>query len=254
MISIESTDDPRVADYLDVTDAVRVRERGIVMAEGAEVVRTLASSRFPLRSLFLLESRVEQMADVIAAAQVPVFIGAKPVMSAIVGYNFHRGVLAASDRVETPVDLDRARTVFLLEAVANLDNCGAIFRNAKAFGVDAVLLDERSVDPLYRKAIRVSMGASLIVPFERRAAPSDFTVVALTPRPEAMPIDQVEWPARVALQLGTEGPGLEEETLANADLMVRIPMAPGMDSLNVATASGVAAYARFLSLARRDRA
>ena len=247
MIRIDSLSDPRVADYADMKEAERVVRRGIVLAEGPEVLRTLVESRFVVRSLFLLEKRIESVEDVVDRVDAPVYVASQEVMDGVAGFHVHRGVLAAADRVEAEIDLERAKTLFALEGVSNHDNIGAIFRNTRAFDVDAVLLDDRTADPLYRKAIRVSMGATLTVPFARAPVPPGFVRVALTPSPKAIPIQDVRWPDKVALLLGTEGPGLARETIAAADLSVRIPMVPGMDSLNVATASGVAAFLRFVS-------
>jgi tRNA G18 (ribose-2'-O)-methylase SpoU len=179
-------------------------------------------------------------------------------MEAVAGFPIHRGCLAAGERgtEESAETLaDRARTVVVLEAIANHDNIGGIFRNVLAFGGDAVLLDDRCADPLYRKAIRVSVGASLTMPFARidawadglaRLSAAGYTLVALTP--DAAAIDIAGLPAerlgagRVALFVGAEGAGLGPETRAMADARVRIPMAPGVDSLNVATAAGIALH------------
>lgn len=257
---VDSIEDPRVADFVSVKEASLVMRRGMFLAEGPEVVRTLVRrGRFRVRSLFLSERRVEAMQDVLQdlPGDAPVYVASQSVMDGVLGFHFHRGCIAAGER-GAPIGLDallkEARTVVVLEEVCNHDNVGGIFRNALAFGADAVLLGSRAADPLYRKAIRVSMGAVLRVPFAR--APDGelpvrilrargFTCCALTPAPSATPIHRLRWPERVALFLGAEGPGLEEETLAACDLRARIPMAPGVDSLNVATASGVALFSRY---------
>jgi tRNA G18 (ribose-2'-O)-methylase SpoU len=174
-------------------------------------------------------------------------------MERIAGFPIHRGCLAAGELAEESAEalLDRmsARTVVVMEAIANHDNVGGIFRNALAFGADAVLLDRRCADPLYRKAIRVSMGAVLRVPFARVESPLDvlrkrnFACIALTPR-DATPIGDVVWPERAAIFLGAEGEGLDAATIEACDLSVAIPMAPEVDSLNVATASAIALFSR----------
>lgn len=262
---IDSVHDERVADFLHVKEADLVKRRGLFLAEGQEVVRTLVRhGRFPLRSLFLSEKRIDAMQDVLQQVPegIPVYVAPQAVMDSVVGFDFHRGCLAAGERTEAPAParlLEGGHTVVVLEEVCNHDNIGGIFRNALAFGADAVLLDARAADPLYRKAIRVSMGATLRVPFAR--APKEvppvgllrslgFCCCALTPAPDAALIHEVRWPERVALFLGAEGYGLAEETLKDCDLRVRIRMAPGVDSLNVATASGVALYSRQIARSR----
>jgi tRNA G18 (ribose-2'-O)-methylase SpoU len=261
MERIERADDPRVEDFRDIREAELVKRRGIFIAEGTEVVRTLVlSSRFAPRAILLAERHIDAMADVIAAASAPVYVVAQEVMNELAGFDIHRGCLASGDRgIEPRVEdlLAGARTVIVLEALANHDNVGAIFRHAAAFAASPVLLDPRTADPLYRKAIRVSMGASLRVPFAR-ATPwpeaiellraRGFAIWALTPRPDAL--DLAAWikraeapPQKVALLLGTEGQGLSEGALARATERVRIPIAEGVDSLNVATAAAIALFA-----------
>jgi tRNA G18 (ribose-2'-O)-methylase SpoU len=194
---------------------------------------------------------------------VPLYVAPKSVMSAVAGFDLHRGCLALGEPsalLSLPSALEaatRSKTVLVLEAIANHDNVGASFRNARGFGVGAIFLDPRCADPLYRKAIRVSMGATLTVPFARMAdwpgdlsklEASGFSLAALTPRADA--IDLVELargsgapPSKIALVLGTEGEGLSSEVLERAHYRWRIPMAEGADSLNVAVASAVALFA-----------
>jgi tRNA G18 (ribose-2'-O)-methylase SpoU len=193
---------------------------------------------------------------VLSGRDVPVYSADKWVLSEVVGFRVTRGVLAAADRAPAPdpAELARsARRIAVLEGLNDFENLGALFRNAAAFGVDAVLLDPRCADPLYRRSVRVSMGHVLRVPFAALPAPwpdslvlpADCTTIALTPAgPTAL--RDVPPPPRWAVLLGAEGPGLTEAALARADLRVRIPMAPGVDSLNVATAAAVA----FAQLAR----
>ena len=269
LVPISRADDPRVADYLELKEGALARRSEAFIAESPEVVRRAAAqSRFPLSSLFLAEPRVEQLAEAIAQlpAGTPVYVAPQAVMNEVVGFNLHRGCLAAGRRLPAPDPaalLEGARTVVILEALANHDNVGVIFRSAAAFGADLVLLDPRSADPLYRKAIRTSIGTSLVVPFTRlepwpRALAAlherGFTTLALTPRADALPLEalvhgEVKLPERVALLLGTEGTGLTDEALEVARLRVKITMPPGLDSLNVASTASIALFA--LDAARR---
>ena len=254
MIRIDDPADPRVAPYLMIRERDLVGRRDRFVAEGEVVLRVLlASPRFAVESLLLAERRAKLLESL--SVKVPVYVAAQSVMDQITGFHIHRGVLAIGRRgPETrPEALLRAlgpRAVALgVIGISNHDNVGGIFRNAAAFGAGAVLLDRGTCDPLYRKAIRVSVGASLVTPFARvesadamlaHLADSGFEVVALSPRgPE--PISRVPRSGRVALLLGAEGPGLPAEILDRVRSM-RIPIVPGFDSLNVATASGIALY------------
>jgi tRNA G18 (ribose-2'-O)-methylase SpoU len=195
-----------------------------------------------------------------AAASLSVFLATHDVARSIVGFDFHRGCVALGERGR-PMELDtllaRAESHLLvaLEDVSNPDNVGSVFRNARAFGADAILLSAGCADPLYRKSIRVSMGTSLMTPFAHLSDLSDalvrlrragYAVIALTPDPSALDIARLGTsrpiPSRIALVLGAEGHGLRPETRAIAELEVRIPMAPGADSLNVSTAAGIALH------------
>jgi tRNA G18 (ribose-2'-O)-methylase SpoU len=251
LIDIADAGDPRLADFRDLTDAdVRPDRRGIVIAEGINVVERLTSSPYRTRAVIGVPARIEALRHVLEPLDVPVYRLDKWLLSDVVGFRVTRGVLASADRPDPvdPVDLAAgARRVAVLEGLNDFENLGALFRNAAAFGVDAVLLDERCADPLYRRSVRVSMGHVLRVPFAVLPDPwpaslrvlSDFTVLALAPRGEttlrALPV-----PERWAVLLGAEGPGLSDAALAAADRRVRIPMATGVDSLNVATAAAVA--------------
>lgn len=261
---IDSLDDPRVADYRNVKDGDLLKHHGLFMAEGEQVVRRLlAASRFPVRSLLLNHVRVEAMRDALQGLgeETPVFVAEQDVMDGIVGFHIHRGCLAAGERVPGPSLAEFVRglgrgpgLVIVLEDLVNHDNVGAVFRNAAAFGADGVVLSPRCCDPLYRKAIRVSLGAALTMPFVE--APMDeamgalsaagFTTIALTPEARARSLAKFASGRprnnRVALLLGTEGAGLKTRTIQMADDAVRIPMAPGADSLNVAAAAAVAMY------------
>ena len=257
VIHVASVDDPRLDEYRNVPDPELLRTRGVFVAEGRYVVRRLLSeSRYNTRSLLLTPAAAESLADLLSHLDaIPVFTVSQEAMNAVTGFNIHRGCLAIGERVPLPPwqSLARnARRLVVLEHVSNADNVGGIFRNAAAFGVDAVLLGPSCTDPLYRKAIRTSMGAALRIPFALmedwpaglpRLKGEGVRLIALTPSPDAQTIDHLQPPERVALLLGHEGEGLSSEALAQADVRVRIPMAGGTDSLNVASASAVALFA-----------
>lgn len=251
---IERADDPRISDYAHVGDHEWLRDRGLFVVEGRIVVRRLLESgRFPVHSILLTPAALQSFGAAIDT-DAPVFIAAPDVLNQVTGFNFHRGCLALAQRpadgVATARFLD-AELLLALEGVGNPDNVGGLFRVAAAFGVDGVLLDPATGDPFYRKAVRTSMGAALNVPFERVTPwPSglddyrgmDFTVAALTPRADARPIDEFarEFRRPVILMVGAEGPGLSDAALNVADTAVRIPISPGVDSLNVVVAAGIA--------------
>ena len=258
---VEDPADPRLDDYRDLTTADRRPDRpggrGLVIAEGVVVVRRLLASPYPVRSLLGVPRRLDELADDLAALDVPAYAADADTMATAVGFHLNRGVLAVADRAG-PVDaaaLARsARVLAVCEGVNDHENLGALFRNAAALGVDGVLLGPRCADPLYRRSVRVSMGHMLRVPFAELPGPwpaalgvlrgAGLTVAALTPSPDAVPIGTAGLGGRrTALLLGAEGPGLTAEALAAADVAVRIPMASGVDSLNVATAAAVAFHA-----------
>lgn len=265
---ISALDDPRVAVFRDVTDPELMRRHGVFVAEGRLVVeRLLQSRRFRTRAVLstetVLPALLPALREAIDTESVQMFVTPPGSMELVGGFNFHRGCLALGERPAPPIaladlalDAPGPRLVLGLESLANADNVGAIFRNAAAFGVHAVVLDARSCDPLYRKATRTSMGATLTVPFAiadewrdaldtlRRAG---YLLVALTPSAGAIDIaDAASAPElagrRLALLVGSEGAGLDDQTLARADLRVAIKMAAGVDSLNVATATGIALH------------
>lgn len=263
IIPISDPADPRLADYANLKDkqlaalATPDSPPGLFMAEGELVVRQLILSPLTVRSVLITPTRLASMEDALAAlpAHVPVFLTSLEAMSAIVGFHIHRGVLAAGIRPAAPDPhalIAQSQTLVLLEDLANHDNVGGIFRTVAAlagFDGTSVLLSPRCCDPLYRKAIRVSMGTALRLPFAtlspwpdsleaiRRAG---FRIYALTPDAAAAPIEQVHPTGRVALLLGSEGPGLSPSALSRVDELVRIPMAVGVDSLNVVVAAGIA--------------
>lgn len=259
LITIENPGDPRLDDYRNVPDPELVRRRGVFVAEGRLVVRRLlAESPLSARSAMLTEPGRASLADVIARRpDLPVYVVPPPLMRGITGFDIHRGCLAIGERPRPSAWQDLvtgAKTIVVLERVANADNVGGVFRNAAAFGADAVLLDAVSIDPLYRKAIRTSMGAALLVPFAR-AEPwpavlhglrqQGFVVIGMTPAGSAADIrttlDAVGGRS-VAIVLGHEGDGLSHDAIDACERHARIPLASGVDSLNVATAAAVALY------------
>jgi tRNA G18 (ribose-2'-O)-methylase SpoU len=261
VLTIEDPEDPRLADYREIRDAERRRRDGTFIAEGRQVVRRLLSARrYRVRSALVTPPALLALGEALAAAEVPTYLVRQDVVEAVVGMEFHHGCLAAGERGAEPTaeavlaEALRSRLV-VLEGLGDSSNVGALFRNALAFGVGAVFLAPGTADPLYRKAIRVSSGATVALPFARladwprdleRLRAAGYTVLALTPRAEAVDIGELGdgrlLPARLALLLGTEGRGLSAEALAAADLQIRIPMAPEMDSLNVAAAGAIALH------------
>ncbi len=256
IFEVTGTGDPRLSDYRNIPDPDLLRSRGLFIAEGRQVVRRLlAVPRFRVRSLLLTPAARAGLADLLLqVADVPVFVVTRDAMNAIAGFNIHRGCLAAGERPAPARWEDlaaAARRLVVLEGVGNADNVGGIFRNAAAFGVDAVLLGPSCADPLYRKAIRTSMGAALQVPFASmddwpvdlsRLKELGFGLWALTPSVDARLLPHAEPPARLAWLVGHEGEGLSPAALEAADLRVRIPIAKGLDSLNVASAVAIALY------------
>jgi tRNA G18 (ribose-2'-O)-methylase SpoU len=259
---VEDPADPRIASYRDARDGLLRRREGLFLAEGRLLVRRLlAASRFSVESLLVTPPALDDLRDLLAGNDAPaVHVASAETIRAIVGFKFHRGCLALGVRgeplaPEALMDEAGPRTLLALEDVADPDNVGAVFRNAAALGAAGVLLSSHCADPLYRKAIRVSMGATLSLPFARASdwpaalatlRQQGYRLVALCPREEAEDIVEVAARSprhrRLALLLGTEGAGLSGTTRAVADVEVRIPMAAGIDSLNVAAACGIALH------------
>jgi tRNA G18 (ribose-2'-O)-methylase SpoU len=254
IIPITNAADERLADFRDLMDAdVRPDRRGIVIAEGVNVVERLTRSDYRLRAVLGVQNKLSELQPVLAGLSCPVYCVDKWVLSDVVGFRVTRGVLAAADRpapAQAADVLQGGSRFVVCEAINDFENLGSIFRNCAAFGVDAVLLDPRCADPLYRRSVRVSMGnvfgirfATLPEPWPdslRLLSERGIELLALTPRPAAVPVSDLVVPPRWAVMLGAEGPGLTEQALAAADRWVRIPMAAGVDSLNVATAGAVA--------------
>ena len=261
IIRIDSANDQRITDYRSLTD-VSLRRRiepvnGIFMAESQPVIARAIAAGFQPRTALTLERWLPQLLDVLDGRDIDVFVGRSEVLREITGYRVHRGALAAFQRKPLPsveeVLTDSCRVV-VLEGIVDHTNVGAIFRSVAALGIDAVLIDPTCADPLYRRSVRVSMGAVFSLPWTRLSAwPSGiealrgngFVTAALTPDSHAEDISTwaVAPPTKVALLLGTEGDGLSHETVASADVLVRIPMSNGVDSLNVAAATAVACFA-----------
>lgn len=262
---VSSVDDPSVALFRNVRDRDLAGRHGVFMAEGELVVRALLTrSRFRAHSLLLSEKRWPGFRQLLEGLDPcpPVFVAPQSVMNEVVGFPIHRGVLAVAERPQPtslPALIDAAAgpdlLLLCLDGLTNHDNVGASFRNAAAFGVDGVVLDERCCDPLYRKSVRVSIGAALTVPFVQGGRMSDllavlksqgFMVGALTPASSGSELRALKregrLPARIALVLGTEGPGSSPALIGQADVALRIDMVEGFDSLNVATAGAIALH------------
>ncbi|WP_134719063.1 TrmH family RNA methyltransferase [Saccharomonospora xinjiangensis] len=259
IIEIDDAADQRLDDFRDLTIADRRPDRpggrGLVIAEGVVVVRRLLASPYPPRAVLGVRRKLDELATDLAGIDVPVFATSIQTMSDVVGFHLNRGVLAVADRAPVPSFDEiagRSRVLAVLEGVNDHENLGALFRNAAALGVDGVLLGAGCADPLYRRSVRVSMGHVLRVPFAPVPWPealgdlrrSGFHIAALTPRADAVALRDVRDAGydRIALLLGSEGHGLSRAAIDAADSAVRIPMASGVDSLNVATAAAVAFY------------
>jgi tRNA G18 (ribose-2'-O)-methylase SpoU len=259
---IEDPADPRVAEYMALTD-VALRRRfepphGLFIAEGELVIRRAARAGYRLRSLLASPKMLAAAPDLATVAGgAPVYVASPQVLHALTGFNVHRGALASVARRSLPAAAEVVATasrIVVLEDVNSHTNLGAVFRCASGLGMDAVLLSPGCADPLYRRSVRVSMGEVLSMPYARLEAWPDglqaladagFTLLALTPDPAAEPLDRVAGSVRgrVAVLIGAEGPGLSRHALATAHRRVRIPMARGVDSLNVAAAAAVAFWA-----------
>jgi len=260
---IENADDPRLDDYRDVKDPEWIQRRDIFLAEGRRGIELLLSSpRFRVRSVLGTRTALDSLGRALVGQVLPVHQVSREILERVAGARFHQGCVAVGELPEelSPEQVlatlgSRARRLLVLERMADPDNVGGLFRNARAFGVDAVLLGPGCTHPLYRKAIRTSIGATLEIPFARAHGwPKDlaslraagFTLIALTPRREALDLAELgatrPVPKRVALLMGGEGYGLSEQALAESDLWVRIPMVAEVDSLNVASAAGIALH------------
>ena len=259
IVRVDDPDDPRLADYRDLRD-VQLRkhleaEHGLFLAEGEKVVRRAVEAGFPVRSLLMAPRWLDGLADVLDATASPCYVVSERLAEQVTGFHVHRGALASLERLPLPTVeevLARARTVVVLEDVVDHTNVGAVFRSAAALGVDAVLLAPRCADPLYRRSVKVAMGAVFSVPWTRLddwydgllpVARAGFTSVALTLADDATVLeDAVAGLDKVALVMGSEGHGLSPRWEGVADRRAVIPMREGIDSLNVAAATAVACY------------
>jgi tRNA G18 (ribose-2'-O)-methylase SpoU len=263
-VPVGDAGDPRLTDYVRLTDVHLRRSlevaHGLFVAEGELVIRRAIEAGYPVRSLLITSDRLAALADLAGGCPGPVYVVAPEIARQLTGYRVHRGALASMQRLPLPPVAEvigGARRLVVLEDIVDHTNVGAIFRCAAALGFDAVVLAPRCADPLYRRSVRVSMGAVFAVPYARledwreglaqiRAA--GFRLLALTPASDAVPIDQARAAGvrpdgdRLALLLGTEGDGLSARWRDQADLSVRIPMSGGVDSLNVASAAAIACY------------
>ncbi len=264
LVRIDDPADPRLGDYAALTDAaLRKRyehDQGVLIAEGPNPVRELVSSRYPVRSLLVADRRLdtlEALLDGVPAPRPTVYVVAQEVLEAVVRFRLHQGVLGCGQRLPLPTPagvVSGARRVLVLEGLNDHENLGTLFRSARAFATDAVLLGPGCADPLYRRSVRVSMGHVLHVPFARTGPigpalealrGAGFAVLALTPAPDAIDLEAVTdlRSGRLALVLGAEGPGLTSAAVAGADRAVRIGIVAEVDSLNVAAAGSIACHA-----------
>ncbi|MGH8926906.1 MAG: TrmH family RNA methyltransferase [Acidimicrobiia bacterium] len=244
--------DPRLDDYRHLNDATLRRrleiEGGFFVVEGWEPVRRLIGSGWEIRSLLVREDKAHRIADVDA----PMYVAAPDLIAAVVGFDLHRGVVASAVRpqaVDWGTVCGSSRLLALLEGINDFENLGAIFRSAAALGVDGMLLAPDVPDPLYRRCVRVSMGAVFLLPFASlepwpqgilELKRTGFTVLALTPHPSAKSIESISSSARTALMFGSEAHGLSPEALALADERVRIQQSGVLESLNVGHAAAIA--------------
>ena len=260
LIEIDDLTDPRLADYAHLTDVALKNsfgEHGLYLAESLLVLqRALRAGHVP-RSVLALGTSSAEALSAFAEFDIPVFVGPPELLEQLTGYLLHRGLIASMHRPALPLLADllaTARRVVVLENVVDPTNVGAIFRSVAAIGADAVLITPRCSDPFYRRAIRVSMGTVLQVPWTRvgewpslraELVEAGFHIAALALTDDAVELREfaATAPERVALVLGTEGEGLTPQALAAADTIVQIPMRHGIDSLNVAAAAAVAMYA-----------
>ncbi|MBP2703099.1 RNA methyltransferase [Microbispora sp. RL4-1S] len=272
VIPVDDVADPRLADYVRLRDVeLRKRlegERGLFVAEGEKVIRRAVGVGYPVRSVLTTAKWLDHLADVIEGHTV--YVVPDEVMEGVTGFRVHRGALAAMERRELPSvpallagqgspasrSAGPPARILVLEDLVDHGNVGAIFRSAAALGVGAVVLSPRCADPLYRRSVKVSMGAVFAVPYARmgdwhgglgEVRDAGFRLLALTPDQSAVPLDDAPLDGRVALMLGSEGDGLTSHWLSEADLSVCIPMSPvatalGVDSLNVVAAAAVACH------------
>ena len=263
VVDIDDPADPRLDDFRDLNSVDRRPDlptgKGLVIAEGVLVVQRMLASRFRPRALLGTDRRLAELRTDLEGLGAPYYRVDAEVMAEVVGFHLNRGVLASASRaadLTVSQVIENATTVAVLEGVNDHENLGPIFRNAAGLGVGAVIFGSGCADPLYRRAVRVSMGHALLVPFARAAhwpgeltllRDNGFQLVAMTPEPGAHTLAEAMGELagrRVAILVGAEGPGLAEHTMRACDVRARIPMSRGTDSLNVATAAALAFYER----------
>jgi tRNA G18 (ribose-2'-O)-methylase SpoU len=249
-IPVDDPDDPRLSDYRELKEHRLGTESGRFVAESERVVRRLIDSGLAVQSVLLTAPRLATLADALGGP-FPVYVVSQQVMDGVAGFHVHRGCLAIGQRPAEVRLPPGARRVVVLEDLTDVDNLGAIARHSAAFGADALLLSPRCADPFYRKAIRVSLGAVFALPVVRLARwpealdalrAEGMPIVGAVVDAAATPLARFPPPARFALLLGAEGPGLSPAARARCDHQVTIPMSPGADSLNVATAAAIFLY------------
>ena len=272
VIDITDPDDGRVDDFRDLNSIDRRPDlpggKGLVIAEGVLVVQRMLVSRFTPHAFLGTDRRLAELGGDLAHTGAPFYRASAEVMAEVIGFHLNRGVLGIARRqpeLTMAQVLTGARTVVVLEGVNDHENLGSIFRNAAGLGIDAVIFGAGCADPLYRRAVRVSMGHALLVPFARaRHWPGDlellrnngFWLLAMTPDSQARTLADAMGALvgqKVAVLVGAEGPGLTETAMRASDVRVRIPMSRGTDSLNVAIAAACAFYERVRSAGSRDR-
>ncbi len=262
-IPVRDAGDPRLADYVGLTDSSLRKSleaaRGLFVAEGEKVIRRAVGAGYPVRSMLVTEDKLATLTGLAAGCGAPVYVLPAATAQQLTGYQVHRGALAAMARLALPSVaeiLAEAKRVIVLEDLVDHGNVGAIFRCAAAFGAGGVVLSPRCADPLYRRAVKVSMGAVFAIPYARmthwhggleQLRSAGFQLLALTPDQSAVPLDGAVLGQRVALLLGSEGDGLSSRWMHEADQAVCIPMSPaamalGVDSLNVVAAAAVACH------------
>jgi tRNA G18 (ribose-2'-O)-methylase SpoU len=252
VVPVDDVTDPRLSDYRHLKDRDLSSEGGRFIAESERVVRRLLDSGLVVHSILLTPTRLASLGSAIDTASCPVFVAPQSLLDGVAGFPVHRGCLAVGERPAARALPAGAQAVLVLEDLVDADNLGASVRNAAAFGADALILSPRCADPFYRKAIRVAIGATFALPIVRSTHwPHDlltlkrehgFTILGAALGPEARPLASVQRPSKFALVLGSEGPGLSRGARNACDELVTIPMAPGADSLNVATAGAVALF------------
>ncbi len=270
LVPVDDAADPRLRDYTDLTDVAlrRVREpaEGLFLAEGEKVVLRALEAGYAPRSVLTEAKWLPGIEAALAAHDCPVYVADESLLQQVTGYRVHRGALASMQRRPLPsLDdvLATARRVVVLENLVDHTNVGAVFRNAAALGIDAVLVSPECADPLYRRSVKVSMGSVLAVPWTR-ADPwpetldllrdRGFRTLAMSPDPSGSSLPETDLAPPVAVVLGTEGEGLTAAALERCTDRVRIPMSAGVDSLNVAAASAVVFYAVGTTTSRRGQA